>query len=319
MYWIPSPGYSFTLLVVLATKVGVPVQLFLESTGFGLVVASILAISAVGFTLQWGVGKFINLAYVDFMVLAAYLDYTFTQTIGLEFWLGAVLSVVSVAILMVLMNQYLVQPLGRRGVRLFDLLVVGFGVGAIVEYTIQAIYGTTFFHITVAGNTPLNFAGLKLTASELVIIGIAVMLMLLLHILLSRTDLGRAIRAVSVNPTLAQSCGVRIAVILNASWFLSGLMCGLAGLVLAFNTAVFNSGTAITYFPYILAVAMVGGIGSAYGAMAAAVLVGLVSEWVSIVNPYFGVMAALVAAGLVALFRPEGLFRSPMAGLGGSV
>jgi branched-subunit amino acid ABC-type transport system permease component len=295
------------------------VQLFLESTGFGLVVASILAISAVGFTLQWGVGKFINLAYVDFMVLAAYLDYTFTQTIGLEFWLGAALAVLSVAILMVLMNQFLVQPLGRRGVRLFDLLVVGFGVGAIVEYTIQAIYGTTFFHITVAGTTPLNFAGLKLTASEVVIICIAVVLMLMLHLLLSRTDLGRAIRAVSVNPTLAQSCGVRIAVVLNASWFLSGIMCGLAGLVLAFNTAVFNSGTAITYFPYILAVAMVGGIGSAYGAMAAAVLIGLVSEWVSIVNPYFGVMAALLAAGLVALFRPEGLFRSPMAGLGGSV
>jgi len=295
------------------------VRLFLESTGFGFVVASILAISAVGFTLQWGVGKFINLAYVSFMIVAAYLDYTFTQTLGLEFWLGALLAVVSVAVLMVLMNQYLVQPLGRRGIRLFDLLVVGFGVGAIVQYTIQAIYGTTFFHIKVAGNTPLSFAGLKLTASELVIICIAVVLMLMLHLLLSRTDLGRAIRAVSVNPTLAQASGIRIAYVLNASWFLSGLMCGLAGLVLAFNTAVFDSGTAITYFPYILAVAMVGGIGSAYGAMAAAVLVGLVSQWVSIFSPYFGVMAALIAAGMVALFRPEGLFRSPMAGLGGSV
>jgi len=305
--------------LAVAAKVGVPVQLFLESTGFGLVVASILAISSVGFTLQWGVGKFINLAYVEFMVLAAYLDYTLTHTLGLEFWLSAALSVLAVAVLMVLMNQYLIQPLGRRGVRLFDLLVVGFGIGAIVEYSIQAIWGTTFFHIAVAGNTPLNFAGLKLTPSELVIIGIAVALMLMLHLLLSRTDLGRAIRAVSVNPTLAQSCGVRIAFVLNSSWFISGLMCGLAGLVLAFNTAVFNSGSALTYFPYILAVAMVGGIGSAYGAMAAAVLIGLVSEWVSIVSPYFGVMVALIAAALVALFRPEGLFRSPMAGLGGSV
>lgn len=294
-------------------------QLFLESTGFGLVTASILAISAVGFTLQWGVGKFINLAYVEFMVLAAYLDNTLTQKIGLEFWLSALLSVVAVALLMVVMNQYLIQPLARRGVRMFDLLVVGFGVGAIVEYSTQAIWGTSYFHITVAGTTPLNFAGLKLTASEIVIIGIAVALMLMLHLLLSRTDLGRAIRAVSVNPTLAQSCGIRIAVVLNASWFLSGLMCGIAGLVLAFNTAVFDSGSALVYFPYILAVAMVGGIGSAYGAMAAAGLIGLVSEWVSIASPYFGVMAALVAAGLVALFRPEGLFRSPMAGLGGSV
>ena len=64
---------------------------------------------------------------------------------------------------------------------------------------------------------------------------------------------------------------------------------------------------------------MVGGIGSAYGAMAAAALLGLLSEWVALASPYFGVMVALIAAGLVALWRPQGLFRSPMAGLGGSV
>jgi branched-subunit amino acid ABC-type transport system permease component len=294
-------------------------QLFLESTGFGLVVASILAIASVGFTLQWGVGKFINLAYVDFMVLGAYLDHTFTQTLGLEFWIGAILSILAVAALMVAMNQFLVQPLGRRGVRFFDLLVAGFGVGLVVEYSIQAIYGTAFFNINVAGTTPLNLGGLKLTPSQLVIIGVAVVVMLLLHLLLSRTDLGRAIRAVSVNPTLAQSCGVRTSYVLNVSWFLSGTLCGIAGLVLAFNTAVFNSGTAITYFPYILAAAMVGGIGSAYGAMAAAAFLGLISEWVALVTPYFGVMVALIAAGLVALLRPEGLFRSPLAGMGGSV
>lgn len=293
--------------------------LFLESTGFGLVVASILAIASVGFTLQWGVGKFINLAYVAFMGLAAYLDHTFTQTLGLEFWIGAALSILAVGALMVLMNQFLIRPLGRRGVRFFDLLVVGFGVGLVVQYSIQAIWGTDFFSINVAGTTPLNLGGLKLTPSQLAIIGIAVAVMLMLHLLLSRTDLGRAIRGVSVNPTLAQSCGVRISWVLNASWFMSGLMCGIAGLVLAFNTAVFNSGTAIVYFPYILAAAMVGGIGSAYGAMAASVLLGLVSEWVALATSYFGVIFALVVAGLVALLRPEGLFRSPMAGMGGSV
>jgi len=294
-------------------------ELFLESTGFGLVVASILAIASVGFTLQWGVGKFINLAYVGFMGLAAYLDHTFSQTLGLEFWIGAALSILAVAVLMVVMNHFLVQSLVRRGVRFFDLLVVGFGIGLIVQYSIQAIWGTAFFSISVAGTTPLNLGGLKLTPSQIVVIGIAVAVMLLLHLLLSRTDLGRAIRAVSVNPTLAQSCGVRVSYVLNVSWFISGIMCGIAGLVLAFNTAVFNSGTAIVYFPYILAAAMVGGIGSAYGAMAAAALLGLLSEWVALASPYFGVMVALIAAGLVALWRPQGLFRSPMAGLGGSV
>jgi len=294
-------------------------QLFLQVTGFGLVDASILALAAVGFTLQWGVGKFINLAYVYLMMLSAFLDYTLTQTLHLEFWLSAALSIGAVGLVSMGMNHYLVLPLARRGVRFFDLLIAGFGVGIVVEFGLQAIYGENFFQIKVAGTRPLKILGMHLTPSQLVIIGIAVLVMVMLHVLLTKTDIGRAIRAISVNPTLAQSCGVRVDFVLNLLWLMSGVLCGLSGLVLAFDTSLFNSGTSAVELPFILAIAMVGGIGSAYGAMGAALLIGLVSNWVDIVNPQYGIVVAVFAGGLVLLLRPEGLFRSPMASLAGSV
>lgn len=292
---------------------------FLEGTGFGLVLASILSLAAVGFTLQWGVSRFINIAYASFMILAAFFENTFEDRLHLGFWPSAILATICVACLMVVMNQFLVQPLVRRGVRFFDLLVAGFGLGIVIQYSIQALWGPGFFTIPIGAGKPLNLGGLKLTPIQLVIIGAAVAVMLGFHLLLSRTDLGRAMRAVSVNPVLAQSCGVRTSAVLNLSWLLSGALCAIAGLVLAIDAATFNSASGSLYFPDIIAVAIVGGIGSPYGAMLSAVLIGLVSEWVAIVNSYLNLVVALAAGVLILLFRPEGLLRSPMADLGGSV
>lgn len=292
-------------------------HLFVESTGFGFVLASILAIASVGFTLQWGVANFLNLAYVDFMVLAAFLDYTFTQQVHLGFWASAVIAVLIVAGGMVVMNEWLVQPLVRRGIRFFYLLIVAFGVAAILQYSMQAIWGPTFFSISVPGKEPVSFIGMRLTVSELVIIGVAILAMLLFHLLLTRTDLGRAMRAVSVNPVLAQCSGIRTKYVLNMAWFLSGILCGIGGLVLAFNTASFDAGTGTSYLAELLAVVVVGGIGSPYGAMAGAVIIGLLSQWATIVNSYFNIVVALVVLVLMLLIRPDGLFRSLTSASGG--
>lgn len=292
-------------------------QLFIESTGFGVVLASILAIGGVGFTLQWGVANFLNLAYVDFMVLAAFLDYTFANRLHLGFWLSAVISILLVASGSVVMNKLLIQPLVRRGIRFFNLLIVAFGVGTVIQYGIQAIWGPAFFQITVPGNRSLHFIDMRLTVAQLVVIGIAIASMLLLHLLLVKTDLGRAMRAVSANPVLAQCSGIRVAFIFDMAWFLSGILCGIAGLVLAINASSFDSSSGANYLAELLAVVVVGGIGSPYGAMAAAVIIGLISEWATIVNSYFDIVVALAALIVVLFFRPYGLFRSLTSAEGG--
>ena len=293
-------------------------SLFIASTGFGIVVASILMIASVGFTLQWGVSNVLNLAYVDLMILAAYLDYSFHQQLHLTSSLSIVLSVLVVALTSVAFNQFLLQPFVKRGIRFFYLLIIAFSTGTIIQYGIQAIWGPTFFNISIGGNQAYSLGGLKLTASQLIIIGIAVGSMLGIHLLLTRTDFGRSMRAVAINPVLAQCSGIRRGLVLNASWFLTGTMCGLSGLVLAFNTVSFNVNTGAVFLSELLAAVVLGGIGSPYGAMVGSIIVGIVAEWAALlINPFFNVVVALVALIIALLFRPEGLVRSLTSSTGG--
>lgn len=293
-------------------------SLFIASTGFGLVVASILMIASVGFTLQWGVSNVLNLAYVDLMILAAYLDYSLHQQLHLDSSLSIVLSVIAVALASVAFNQFLLQPFVRRGIRFFYLLIIAFSTGTILQYAIQAIWGPLFFDISVGGNNTYSLGGLKLTQSQLIIIGVAVASMVLIHLLLTRTDFGRSMRAVATNPVLAQCSGIRSAVVLNASWFLTGAMCGLSGLVLAFNTASFNVNTGAVFLSELLAAVVLGGIGSPYGAMVGSIIVGVVAEWAALlINPFFNVVVALAALVVALLFRPEGLVKSLTSSTGG--
>jgi branched-subunit amino acid ABC-type transport system permease component len=294
------------------------VSLFIASTGFGIVVASILMIAAVGFTLQWGVSNVLNLAYVDFMILAPYLDYTIHQQWHVTSWLAIVLSVIVVALGSVAFNQFLLQPFVRRGIRFFYLLIIAFSAGTIIQYGIQAIWGPTFFNIGVGGNNTYSLGGLKLTLSQLIIIGVAIGSMVGIHLLLTQTDFGRSMRAVAINPVLAQCSGIRRGFVLNATWFLTGTMCGISGLVLAFNTVSFNVDTGAVFLAELLAAVVLGGIGSPYGAMVGAIIIGVVAEWAALlINPYFNVVVALVALVVVLLFRPEGLVRSLTSSSGG--
>lgn len=293
-------------------------SLFIASTGFGIVVASILMIASVGFTLQWGVSNVLNLAYVDLMILAAYLDYSLHQQLHLTSSLAIVLSVIAVALASVAFNQFLLQPFVRRGIRFFYLLIIAFSAGTILQYAIQAIWGPTFFNISVGGNNTYSLGGLKLTLSQLIIIGVAVGSMVGIHLLLTRTDFGRSMRAVAINPVLAQCSGIRTSLVLNASWFLTGTMCGISGLVLAFNTASFNVNTGAVFLSELLAAVVLGGIGSPYGAMVGSIIVGIVAEWAALlINPFFNVVVALVALVVTLLFRPQGLVRSLTSSTGG--
>ncbi|HVB05923.1 MAG TPA: branched-chain amino acid ABC transporter permease [Acidimicrobiales bacterium] len=292
--------------------------LFIASTGFGIVVASILMIASVGFTLQWGVSNVLNLAYVDFMILTPYLDYSLNQQLHLDKWLSIVLSVAGVALASVAFNQYLLQPFVKRGIRFFYLLIIAFAAGTILEYVILAIWGPTFFNISVGGNNTYSLAGLKLSEAQLIIIAIAVASMIGIHLLLTRTDFGRSMRAVAINPMLAQCSGIRTSAVLNATWFLTGTMCGIAGLVLAFNTATFDVNTGAAFLAELLAAVVLGGIGSPYGAMVGAIIIGVVAEWAALlIDPFFNVVVALVALVVTLLFRPEGLVRSLTSSTGG--
>lgn len=284
------------------------VDLLWQSTFYGIVSTAILSLGAVGFTLQFGVSNIMNLAFGAMMTLSAFLVYTCAFIFGINLWASMVISVLASAVFSVIVNRFLLQPFIRRGSKVFTILMVTFGLGIIIENGIMAIWGTQYFNLSVPGNKVIHFIGWSMSPTQVVILIVAALGMLFVHLLLTYTDIGKAMRAMSDDVSLAQLCGVRVRFVSDVTWFSSGAMSGLAGIVLAVDTAAFDHSTGTLYLMTILSAALLGGIGRPYGAMFGALVIGITSQWfTAFAGSEYSFAVALFALIIVLLFRPQGI------------
>jgi branched-subunit amino acid ABC-type transport system permease component len=275
--------------------------------GFGLVTASILALAAVGFTMQFGVTNILNLAYGEVMAASGFAALIAVGK-GLSIWEAMAVAAVFGAVLSFVLNRAVYVPFIRRGTRLFGMVIVTVAVGLIIENTILATAGPNFFSYSLAQESSYSVGPLILTTSQIVIMGIAVACMAAIHGVLRYTKLGMAMRATATDTTLARSCGIRTERIVDAAWLISGAMCGIAGVTLFINTTSFTASTANSFLVVIVAAAILGGVGQPYGAMLGALVIGLTSEIAAaFIDPSYKNVVAFVILVVVLLLRPQGI------------
>ena len=279
----------------------------LPAIGFGLVTASILAVAGVGFTLQFGVTNILNLAYGEIMTAAAFVAYLVTSA-GISVWLALVAGGAFGAVFSVLLNRALYTPFVRHGTRLFGMIIVTIAVSLIVQNSMLAIFGANFFSLSMARPASVHIAGMVFTTVQLAIIGVAIVAMLLIHLLLRYTKLGKAMRATATDPDLARNCGIATERVIDLAWAISGALCGLAGVILVMNLTAFTDTTGAQFLIPIIAVAVLGGIGQPYGAMLGALIIGIVSELAAaVISPDYKNVVAFVILVMVLLARPQGI------------
>ena len=275
--------------------------------GFGLVTASILALAAVGFTMQFGVTNILNLAYGEVMGAAGFIA-LLCNNAGLSIWLCLPIGGLFGAVSSYALNRAILAPFIRRGTRLFGMVIVTIAVGLIIENAILAIGGPTFFSYNLPSQSTFHIASMVLTGFQVAIIGLAVVCMLAVHGVLRYTKLGIAMRATAAENTLARSCGIRTDRIVDIAWLISGALCGLAGVTLFINLATFTSATANEFLVVIVAAAVLGGVGHAHGAMLGALVLGLATEIsAAYIDPAYKNVVAFVILVLVLLLRPQGI------------
>ena len=231
-------------------------SLFLASLGFGLVTAAVLAIAAVGFTMQFAVTDVLNLAYGAVMIASAFVAYALNQA-GVNVWIGLLAAAAAGAVGSVLLNQGIYTPFQRRigdaARSRITLVIVSLGMTLIIEFGLQAIVGGTNVSYTMSQGPTVRAGGLVLTAVQFVIIGLAVVVMAAVHGLLRYTKLGKAMRATSANRSLARNCGIRTGRIVTVTWAVTGALCGIAGTVFAINNGSFGATSADLFLVVILA------------------------------------------------------------------
>ncbi len=292
-------------------------NLWLSAFGFGLVTASILAIASVGFTMQFGITNILNLAYGDIMTAAAFIG-LIANHMGMNVWVCLVVGAVFGAGLSVALNRFVYAPFLRRGLPLFGIVIISISVALIIQNTVLAVGGPNFFSYQFDPGQAINILGMDLTPGQLAVIGIAVVAMMSIHSILAWTRLGKAMRATASNLPLARSSGVRVNRTIDIAWAISGALCGIAGVVLVINTASFAASTGASFLVVIIAAAVLGGVGSPYGAMAGALAIGLATEMSAVViNPAYKEVVAFAILVAVLLLRPQGIIttlRAPVAG-----
>jgi branched-subunit amino acid ABC-type transport system permease component len=282
--------------------------MFLHAIGFGIVTAAVLALAAVGFTVQFGVTNILNLAYGDVMTASAFVAYA-SHSAGLNPWGGMVLGGLFGAVFSVLLNRFLYTPFIRRGARLFTMIIVTIAVALILQNCLQAIWGPDFYSAPISAGAAVHVLGMVFTTTQLILIAIAAVALTALHGLLRYTRLGKAMRATASDPALARNCGVPTRRVIDGAWLLSGLLCGLAGVALVTELGSFDFTTGSAFLIPVIAAAVLGGVGHPYGAMLGALVVGLATELdATYFSPTYKDVVAFLVLIVVLLIRPQGIF-----------
>jgi len=253
---------------------------------------------------QFGISGVFNLGYGALLTVAAVTGYFLVGT-GINFWLAMAI----VAIGIVGLNRGIYVRLQRRGATPLTLIVATLYVATFIQYIVALIAGDQQVSFAAQAGHELQFLGFTLTELQVAFICIAAVLMLAFHLLLTMTTLGRALRATAGNRTLARACGIRTGRVVDFTWFVTGMMCGVAGMALAATTVAFDFNLGSLFLFYMVAGLLLGGAGQPYGAMLGAVVIGISSQIAAFyVNPLFSDVVAFGIMVVILLVRPRGIF-----------
>jgi branched-subunit amino acid ABC-type transport system permease component len=282
-------------------------SILVTSAGFGVVSAAVLALAAVGFTLQFAVSNVLNLAYGAVMIVAAYAAYALNNA-GVDIWIATLGAIAAGAVLSVFLNNVVYTPFQRRGSSPIAMVIVSLGMTLILEFGTQALAGATNVSYKMSQGATVKTASIDLTVVQLVIVALSLVVMVLVHALIRYTKLGKAMRATAANPNLARNCGIRTRRVVMLTWLISGALCGLAGATFAMNSGTFGATSTDLFLVLILAAVFLGGPGEPYGAMLGALVIGLATEISAavVVSDYKDVIAFIILLAMLAI-RPTGL------------
>jgi branched-subunit amino acid ABC-type transport system permease component len=277
---------------------------------FGLIEGSVIAVGAVGLTLSYGVTRFINFAYGEFLTYGAYLTLFLAGGLfGLSLPLPAAAAVAIVVVggLGVAVSRTFFEPIADRGA--LPLLITSIGVSFILRNLLQGWVGVDARQLPIPLLRRQEYLELvQLTDLELGVVVAGVVTMGAIHLLLQHTMLGKRMRATSGNRLLAEVAGIDTTNVVRQTWFISAAAGALSGVLYAVLFSPFRPGVGFEYLIVVFAATLLGGIGRPYGAMLGAFVIGFVMNFGStyLSANYTRAYAFLILVA-VLLVKPEGI------------
>jgi neutral amino acid transport system permease protein len=287
----------------------------LQLASNGLIVGSVIALAAVGVSLVYGILRIINFAHGEYLTFGAYAAFVVNVTWGQSIVIAGIAAAVATGVLAIVLEFSLWRPLRRRRASFVAVFVGAVGLALVMRHLVFLFAGPNFRVYDIDNFAVYEVGGLRFSQSQALTVGIAAVVIAAVALVLDRTSLGKAMRAVSDDTVLASITGINVNRIVLATWILAGLLAGLAGMLLGLIQSTFDANSGFALLLPVFAAVILGGIGSAYGALAGGLVLGLameVSTWQSLpgggVDPTYKIVVAFVVLVAALLVRPYGLF-----------
>jgi branched-subunit amino acid ABC-type transport system permease component len=270
--------------------------------------AAILSLSAVAFTLEYGVSNVANLAHGEILTVGAYAAYVVQQATGSALAAAAAAAVAG-GLLALAMHLTVIDQFVRRGTARMVTFIATLGMSFVIQNLLVVIFGAANVAYTIPQGAPRQVGPFLWTTAEAEILASAVAITAVLYVVIQHTKFGKAVRAVSQDRDLARVTGIDARRVAALTWLLAGLVAGYAGFVLAESVGTFSPYFGFSFFLITLTAAVAGGLGKPFSTMAGAVIVGIVLEFTGgYVSSSYELAFAFAILALVVLARPRGLF-----------
>ena len=280
------------------------VDRFFNGINFGL----LLALAAIGLSLVFGTTGLSNFAHAELITFGALMAFTFGVILEFPLPLALFIALALSAGFGWLNDAGLWKPLRQRGVGLIPMMIVSIGLSLTLRYVFQFFYGAQTQQLPSATDTTFGIGVLGLSWIDVASMAISVVVLLAVAYFLLRTRIGKATRAVSDNPALAAASGIDVDRVIRIVWVLAGLLAGMSGIIWGYFRPGVGWDMGFQLLLLTFAAVVLGGLGTAFGALVGAIIVGLFVEMSTLIIPsdtkYVGALVILI---LVLLVRPQGI------------
>ncbi|CAN5536827.1 branched-chain amino acid ABC transporter permease [soil metagenome] len=274
----------------------------------GLSLGAIYALGAVGLTLVYGILKLTNFAHGDFLTFGAYMAYLVNVTWGAPLIVGIFWAMLATAVLGVIFERTMWGPMRRKNAGFLQLILMSIGLAFVLRAVFQWFWGTEIRLLDVDTTSVVAILGLRIGQTELIVVIIGIVVISAVGLMLRFSLLGKRMRALSDDLELAETAGIDTRRVIFYTWIFSGALAGLAG-VLAGATTNLRPELGFELLLPIFAAVILGGIGDAFGALAAGMVLGVMTEWSTLlIDARWKTAVGFLVLVIVLIIRPQGIF-----------
>ncbi len=276
----------------------------------GLLLGGIYALIAMGLSLQYGVARVLNISHGEFIMLGAFSTFTLYTVVGINPLIclaivGPIAFIIGFLLQRTLFTQLRTSAPNPGAFEASSLLAT-FGLMYVIQGIALQIWGADYRAYTYL-NFGVDLGGAIFSANKLVILGFAIGIGVAFYIFLARTHMGKGIRSAAQDPTTASLMGVNINRVLALCFGFGAAMAGLAGVLYSMRIPL-NPAMGLQYTLIAIIIIVLGGLGSIPGAFIGGLILGIIGEIVTYIDPSLSLAAYYFIFMLLLLVRPKGIF-----------